>query len=840
MHDLIRATRHRRTPPWPLALLTLAMLQAQGAWAQSPADADAPLVLKRSPMLQEEIPRAERGSRPSIIEGDKVSGRPDLETVVEGNASLRRGDTVIHADRLEYHQPDDLAKASGNVRVNQAGNVYEGPKLELKVETFEGFFDNVRYQLLATGAHGEADRIDFVDADRAIARHATYTTCRREDYPGWMPAWFLSAANLRTDSEENIGTAENAQLTFMGISTPPIPSVSFPLSNQRKSGFLPPTLGIDSINGLELALPYYWNIAPNRDATFTPTVMSKRGINLSNEFRYLEKSYSGELRLDYMPSDNLPESRRAEAVTEALENENYSRVSQLMADSVRRSRWGLWARHRHSFNARDLGLESLTANINLNRVSDDDYWRDFNRTPTLITRLLPNDASLNWSKGDWSGRVRALSYQTLRYDASPIVPPYDRLPQLTANYAKYDWNGFDFTLGTDLTRFRANVREQGQPNADRAYALAQLSRPFITPGAYVIPKVQLHAASYSFDAPLADGRTSATSAVPTFSVDSGMTFERDTSLFGRAFRQTLEPRAFYVHTPYRARQNALPVYDTAANDFSFATLFTENEFSGHDRVSSTHALTLGLTSRLLDPDTGAELARFGIAQRRRFDDQNVTLSRRVGRIGSTTVVTAGTSPVIERASDLLLGAQVNLSPKWSLDTTVQYNPDERRSNRSTVTARYTPGPYRTLSASYRYQADRISTSGVGNESIDVGWQWPLNDLWGDKGKDLGPGRGQGGGRWYSVGRLNYSLRDKVMTDAVIGLEYDGCCYIGRVVLEKISTGVATSTKRIMFQIEFLGFSSIGSSPMRTLQLNVPRYQPLRGPIPAPSRFTNYD
>ncbi|PZQ54475.1 MAG: hypothetical protein DI563_32680, partial [Variovorax paradoxus] len=329
-------------------------------------------------------------------------------------------------------------------------------------------------------------------------------------------------------------------------------------------------------------------------------------------------------------------------------------------------------------------------------------------------------------------------------------------------------------------------------------------------------------------------------------------------LFGKAFRQTLEPRAFYVYTPYRD-QSRLPVYDTAANDFSFATLFTENEFSGNDRISSTNALTLGLTSRLLDPGSGAELARFGIAQRRRFSDQRVTMPTLTNVVDGTTLTTAGTLPVTDRSSDLMLGAQINLSPKWSLDTTLQYNPDDRRSNRSTITARYTPGPYRTLSVSYRYQADRISPNGAGNESIDFGWQWPLNDLWGDKGQDLGPGRGQGGGRWYAVGRLNYSLRDKPssfnalgrplyasagdrpgVTDAIIGFEYDGCCYIGRIVLEKTSTGLATSTKRIMFQLEFLGFSSLGSSPMQTLQLNVPRYQPLRSPIPAPSRFTNYD
>lgn len=796
MPELTRADWRRCRPPLPLAVLTLALLQAQGASAQD-AGLDAPITLKRTPQLLETIPKAQRGELPSFVDGDRISGRPDLETVIEGHASLRRGDTVIHADRLEYYQPEDLAKATGNVRVNQAGNVYEGPELQLKLETFEGFFNKVRYRFLASGGLGEAERVDFVDSNISIARQATYTTCRREDYPGWMPAWLLTAATLTTDTEENVGVATDARLSFMGISTPPFPSLSFPLSNDRKSGFLPPTIGVGSVNGIDISTPYYWNIAPNRDATFYPELMSKRGINLGSEFRYLEKGYSGDIRFDYMPTDSLRN----------------------------RKRWGIWTNHSQTFDSKPLGLDSLTASLKFNRVSDDDYWRDFTRTPSLTTRLLANDASLNWTKGDWNGVVRTLKYQTLQYDLSPILPPYDRLPQITANYNKYDWNGFDFSLNTDYTRFRGDPVQQKQPNGERVYALASLSRPFLTPGTFIIPKVQLHSTSYQFEAPLSNGASSASRTVPTFSLDSGMIFERDANYFGRAFRQTLEPRAFYVYTPYRD-QSLLPNYDSAANDFNFATVYTENAFSGNDRISDANTLTAGVTSRLIDPDSGAEAARFGVAQRLRFKDQRVTLP--------------GGTAVTDRVSDLLLGAQINWTPQWSVDTTVQYNPDDHKSTRTALSARYNPGPYRNISAAYRYQANSTPTATDGNKSLDFSWQWPLNDLWGDKGKDLGPGRGQGGGRWYAVGRLNYSLQDRKLTDGVIGFEYDGCCWIGRVVLERLTTGQVSANTRIMFQIEFVGFASIGSSPMRTLTQNIQRYQPLRQPFPAPSRFTNYD
>jgi LPS-assembly protein len=819
--------------------LSLALMHAHGASAQTAGNFDAPLTLKRTPLLTETLTPADRGQMPSIVTGDRISGRPDLETVVEGNATLRRGAVSITADRLEYYQPDDRAKATGNVRVNQAGNVYEGPELQLKLETFEGFFNNVRYQFLVNEAHGEAKRIDFVDANVSIAREATYTTCRREDFPGWMPAWLLTATTMTTDTEENEGVAKNARLSFMGITTPPIPSVSFPLSNERKSGLLPPTIGIDNTNGIEIAQPYYWNIAPNRDATITPTIMSKRGINFSNEFRYLEKGYNGTIRFDLMGSDRL--------------------MGQRYPDLGSTKRWGVWGTHHQDFDAKALGLDSLSANISINRVSDNDYWRDFTRTPSLAQRQLPNDASLNWSKGDWSGIVRTLKYQNLQYDLSPIVPAYDKMPQITANYNKYDWHGFDVSLNLDYTHFRVNTilpsqlgydaTQQSQPDGDRAMAVASISRPFITPSSFVIPKLMLNAASYNYYLPQSsiptvtvngtqyvNGQvynpsslyffpTSSNRAVPTFSLDSGLTFERDANYFGRAFRQTLEPRAYYVYTPYR-NQSMLPNYDSAANDFSFATIYTENAFSGGDRVSDTNALTLGVTSRLIDPATGVEAARFGIAQRLRFSDQKVTLP--------------GGTPVTDRASDLLVGAQINWTPKWSLDTLVQYNPDTRKSERSAISARYNPEPYHNLSAAFRYQAPSTPTATDGSKSIDVGWQWPINDLWGDKGKNLGPGKGQGGGRWYAVGRLNYSLQDKKLTDGVLGFEYDGCCWIGRVVLQRITTGQVTANTRIMFQLEFVGFSSIGSSPMQALRQNIQRYEPLRQPGEAPSRFTNYD
>jgi LPS-assembly protein len=771
----------------PLALVAAAVLQPP-AWAQQAPEA-APARLQATPALREDIPAEARRELPTFVSGERLSGRTDLETVVEGAAELRRGDTIIRADRLEYHQPEDLARARGNVRINKAGNIFEGPLLELKVDAFEGFFNEPRYRFLRNEAYGQADRVDFLDEDRAVIRNATYTTCKRKPGPDWMPDWILRASTLKLDQAQEVGQAEGAVLSFFGLPILPVPSLSFPLSDQRKSGLLPPTIGLDNVSGVELTVPYYWNIAPNRDATFYPTLMSKRGVDLGGEFRYLERDYAGTLRANYMPRDRLRD----------------------------RDRWGVSARHD---GALTLGGERLGTYLNLNRVSDDNYWRDFSRTSSSLTqRLLAADGALSWGAGPFSLSARALKWQVLQDPTAVIVPPYDRMPQVVGRYLREDLpGGLQASVEADYTRFESDRMLTGQPNARRAFTVARLARPWQAPGWFVRPAMQLHTAHYAFDAPLANGATSASRSVPTVSLDSGLVFERDASYFGRAFRQTLEPRAFYVYTPYRD-QRFIPLYDTAAHDFNFATIYTENAYVGNDRIADNNLLTLGATTRLIDPGNGAEVARLGVAQRLRFKDQRVTLP--------------GEAPVSERLSDVLFGASVNWSPKWSTDATVQYNPKTGRSVRSTVGAHYSPGNYRVVSAAYRLQRGL-------SEQIDVGWQWPLNDLWGDRGQDLGAGRGDGEGRWYSVGRLNFSLRDRRLVDAVVGLEYDAGCWLGRIVFERLQSGTSSSNKRVLFQLEFVGFSRLGSNALSALRENVPRYQYLREEITTPSRFSNYE
>ena len=781
----------------PLAVL------AQAGDGDEPPQPDPPApALRTSPRLQETLPPEVRPQLPVFVRGDHVTGQPDIRAIIDGNAELRRGDTVIRADHMDYDVAEDRAKASGHVHINRAGNLYDGTLLDLRVDAFNGFFNDARYRFLQTQAHGEATRVDFIDRDRSVVHNATYTTCQRGDEASWQPDWIIRAKTIHLDRAEDVGQAEDGVLEFKGVPVLPVGSISFPLSERRKSGLLPPTIGLNSVSGVEYSQPYYWNIAPNRDATITPVLMSRRGAAVGSEFRYLEPRYSGELTADYMPRDALRD----------------------------RQRWSYGVRHRAALDtpAGDVGL-----NVDVRRVSDNDYWRDF--TPRLfshasttgiqsqyVQRLLPGLASLSWTRGEQSLSLSTTKWQTLQDVTSPITPPYDRMPQLHWRYAPMQLaGGLDATVDADHTSFQAVPGYYTQPNGKRSYAVAQISRPFLTPGGFITPRVQLHATQYQFDAPLAGGQTQANRTLPTFSLDSGLVFERDAQFFGGNYLQTLEPRAFYTYTPFRD-QSLLPVYDTAPNDFNFASIYTENAFGGNDRIADNNLFTLGVTTRLLHPETGAEAARFGVAQRLRFADQRVTMP--------------GALPVTDRVSDVLLGAGINWTPQWGLDSTVQYNPKTSRSQRTTLLLRYSPGSFRTLSAAYRMQKV-TNLVAVPSEQIDLGWQWPINDLWGDRG-----GKSRAGGRWYSVGRLNYSLQDRKLVDTIVGVEYESCCWIGRVVLERLQSSLITANTRLLFQIEFTGFSrlSLGSNPLTALKRYVPGYQFLGDNTHQPSRFSQYD
>ncbi len=722
-------------------------------------------------------------AEPIVLQADRLRSITDGETEASGDVELRQGPTRIRADRLRYSTRDDRARVEGSVRIEREGALYFGPAAELTIGTLEGWFLEPEFEFLRLGTRGAASRIDFQGRSRLNAADARYTSCPRDG--SGDPDWVLQARSVTLDFDANEGRADGAVLRFLGVPILAAPGLSFPVTDARKSGWLPPSLNIDSSSGVEFSMPWYWNIAPNLDATIAPRIMTRRGIGVDGEFRYLQPNYQGRSELNWLPHDRV----------------------------YGEARFALTLQHEHAL---PLGIRGRFDAI---RVSDDDWWKDFTRaTSSLTPRLLPlvarAERDFGWRGGEGQAYLRIHRWQVLQDIDAPIVEPYARSPQLGVR-TRGRFGELELSLVTELNHFVLAERAGGdlRPDGWRWHASGVVAWPWRASAGGMVPRLTVNASHCRSVRPLADGRREAARLLPTLSVDAGLAFERDTDvLFGRALRQTLEPRLFYVYTPYK-RQDQLPNFDAFGKEFNFSSIYSDNAFSGVDRISDSHQLTAGATTRLIDAADGAELLRLGVAQRFLFRDQ---------RVAPALDGSVDGAPLEQRFSDVLLLASTTLVPQWSLDAALQYSQDNGRLRRSLLGATWSPAPFHTLNMRYRL-ARGLS------EQVEAGWQWPVY---------RGDGQRSGGrcqGTLYGVGRINYSLRDSRITDSVLGLEYDAGCWIGRIVAERLSTGRTEATTRLLLQLELVGLSRLGSNPLQVLKDNIPGYRLLRDD-PSSPRF----
>ncbi|HYD94015.1 MAG TPA: LPS-assembly protein LptD [Noviherbaspirillum sp.] len=725
-----------RFPAFPPSQLLLRLVAAASA-AAVPALVSAQAEPRGAQANEKDLPAS--------ISAERMSGRPDREVVLERDVEIIRGPTTLNADKATYHVVEDEVEASGNIRMRRFGDTYTGEELRLKLDANEGYVLNPTYRLERNNAQGRADRIVFEGEDQATVYDGSYSSCEGPD-----PDWYLKSGRLDLDNARDRGVAHGTVVYFKGVPILAAPAMSFPLSDARKSGFLPPTIGTTSRGGLEVTVPYYLNIAPNRDLTLYPKLYAQRGLQLGAEARYLGADYWGETQLEVLPEDQRTKT----------------------------TRYAITTNHTHIL------APGLAYTWNINSASDNDYPTDFSRSLTAARqRLLVRDTALTYGNALWQASARLSNFQVLQDPVVPIVRPYDRLPQLSFHAGRQDVNGFDWDVDSELTRFSHPTFQRG----DRFLINPRIAFPILTPGYFITPRVSLHSTRYRLDD---QGLTSATDlsrTLPTFSVDSGLVFERDAQFFGSRMTQTLEPRLFYVYTPYRD-QSAFPNFDTAEADLSFAQLFSENRFIGNDRISDANQLTAALISRYYEP-TGAERMRFALGQRFYFTEQRVTLG------GMRN----------ESRSDLLVSAYGLLTPTLSVEGNVQYSQTLDAMSRANYGVRWQPAPKKVLNLQYR-------RSRVNNlEQLDLSAQWPLS------------------GRWFGVGRVNYSLPERKVAEGLAGVEYKADCWVFRMVGQRTPTATGQVSSAIFFQLELNGLTRLGSNPIEALRANIPGYQLVNQP-----------
>ena len=722
-------------------------------------------------------PSGRAADLPTFLIADRIEGLGGAEVDAVGDAEVRRGDTTLKADRIRYLADSDEVEATGNVRLRVGEDEVTGPRLRMRIEDTSGIFEQPTFTLaqrsvrsrlkrgLPAGAqvtatersqltvdlegHGTASALRFEGDERYRVTNGRFTTCK----PG-EEDWYIQAGELDIDMSREVGTARNARLNFLGLSTPEIPWFDFSLNNERKTGFLPPTVGAQDGIGFEFVAPFYINIAPNYDATIAPRYMERRGTQFLGQFRFLNPNFRGEARYELLPEDKVVGERRW---AEALFSE---------------------------FNFQN----GFTGLINYQKVSDDNYFRDLSGRLSIATQTnLPQQALAAYTSpsGWWSAIANYQRFQTLQDPQNPVPVPYFREPQFLVNVLRPTGAGLDLGFRGEYVDFgNASLVPTGQ----RATGYPSVAWPLIASYGYVTPKAGVYAVGYDL-ATLGGFPDSKPSLVtPIASVDSGLVFERDARYFGADFLQTLEPRAYYLYVPYKD-QNNLPVFDTSNTDLSFSQLFQENIFVGGDRVANANQLSIGATSRLLRPADGQEQVRAVIGQRYYFTEQKVTIPGQPVRTDST--------------SPLILGLAGRVAPNWTAEIGTQYQ-FQRPSGFAKFSSgvRYSPAPAAVASISYRYTNQDL-TAGAGTiQTVDAAAQWPLGagfygvgrysyDIAGRKGVEALVGLEYNAGCWIvRVVAQQFQTATAQQTSVFyLQLEFNGLARIGSDPLEVLRRNI---------------------------------------------------
>lgn len=732
--------------------------------------------------------KTNKSDAPTFI-GAKASRYEQEQQVatLAGDVVMRQGSMQVEADEANLYQAENRGELNGNVRVRDNGALLVGDHADIQLDTGEAKVDNAEYVLHKSRIRGSA--LYAKRAENAIIRlkDGTYTSCEPNSN-----AWQLKGNNITLNPATGFGTATNVTLRVKDIPVLYTPYIYFPIDDRRQSGFLPPTIGSGSDTGFMLVTPYYFNIAPNYDATLYPRYMSKRGLLMEGEFRYLTKSSEGQFGAAYLNDDN--DDRKKQSDSE-------------------KTRYLLNWQHKGGLDSR------VMTEVDYTKISDPYYFQDLQSDQIGVdSRTFINQQGAVTYRGDnYAARINAQAYELATVSN---ITPYNRLPQITFNGAlPYHPSGLNFAYNTEIVRFDRdlqngtyfdenggpfnavtgqaigapridrNVRGLARANGTRLDLEPTVSLPLNWSYGFIKPALKYKYTQYDLDLDgTGKGQVAAQNAegdrlngtyssnqnrgVPIASVDSGLYFDRSTQWFGKNYRQTLEPRLFYLYVP-EEDQSDIPVFDTSESTFNYASLFRDNRFSGSDRVGDENKLSLGVTSRWIE-DNGFERQRVSIGQALYFKDREVQLPG---------IDFKGRDDAKSNVSPYALEYEFRFNRDWRTTADYNWDPDSRSPRSGSAMFHYQPedNPNKVINAGYRYRNDQVrydQTTG----------KWQMGGNYGEEGKPgfvkdyykiqqhdfsvIWPIVPQ----WNAISRWQYDYNRNRTLEAFGGFEYDNCCW----------------------------------------------------------------
>ncbi|MDQ7089344.1 MAG: LPS assembly protein LptD [Methylococcales bacterium] len=704
----------------------------------------------RQPIVKSRMPRKHlRESTPLDITSDHSELLEGEITGFSGNVEMRRADQHLRASKASYDTVSDMMDTQGQVYYSEDGLALFSNSASLHFATDQSILRDVLFISLDGPIRGSAD-VAYRDSDMlSHYKEASYTSCR----PGNQD-WIIHADRFKMNKKTGLGAATNAWLEFKGVPLLYTPYINFPIDDRRTSGLLFPSWGSNEENGVDIEIPFYWNIAPNFDATIRPRYLSKRGALLGGEFRYLTGMTRGSVGIEYMPYDELRDR----------------------------------ARYHGQIKNLTQFAPGLSADIDLNYISDDDYLDELGDTLSISDRRhVRSRADLRYQQQGISFLARGESYQTIDRTIPNEFRPYLKLPELSLNLA----HSFDSTIPVDLDMNNSytNFYRSNSVTGHRFNTKPSISLPIIGAGSYITPKLSFQYTQYELNNQLAGKSNSISRGLPIASVDSGLFFEKSFKFGSSNLLHTIEPRVFYLYVP-ETNQDDIPIFDTALNDFTYNSLFREYSYSGLDRIQNTNQLSVGLSSRIINSNTGMEYLKLGIGEIFYFADR--------------TAVLPGQKIETNRLSNLVTELSGRFNEHLSFSTNIQWDPYENKFTRGHAGLQFINRPDQIINLGYHYRQNELIQS-------DVSFRWPIYD------------------NWYAVGRWQYSLKFNTTKESFIGLEKESCCWRFRVVGRKYINAISANSEAklqtgIFVQLELKGLSNFGDKVEEFLAENISGYE----------------
>jgi LPS-assembly protein len=672
----------------------------------------------------------------------EVSDNGDLR--YRQNVEVRQGDRVLRAEEIDYNDANQSLRIPGAVELSDPSLAVRGEGARIEAAG-TAVVDSAKFEIPARAGHGSAEQIRLSKNGELDLRDVRYTTC-----PLPNPSWELKVGRLHIDQQAHTGFGSSARVDFEGVPILYVPYISFPVGNEPKSGLLFPEFGQSSLSGWQFSLPYYWRIAPNYDATFTPTYFSTRGIDFGGEFRFLTGNSKGTLNVRYLPNDSQTQTDRSFASID----------------------------EQTDFTSR---LRFAVSGVNL---SDDAWFEDFGGATYTNLMALPRSGLLEYRGDEWMLTARAENFQIIDPLVTPDERPYTMLPQISFHgYFPDRLFGMTAAIDSELAAFQHNG-DIGPAGAQRLYVAPELKLPLRSHGMYLEPAVGFRYIAFHIDDPVTPNSTPSVIA-PNFSVDSGMTFERES---GSARIQTLEPRILYAYVPYRTQDYpTFPILDTTPPDFNLIQLFETDRYVGSDRIGDVNHVALGVTTRLIDASDGRQFLAATVGQLYRFSAQRVAIPNEV--------------PEDAGSSDIVAEFALNAFRHWSAHVGLEWDPSAQRDARTEVSFQYRADQSHVINFGYRYQrADTLTivppsgspTAQQELKQIDTSAAWSI------------------GNSWSLYGRVIYSILDQAAIERFGGFEYRTCCWGVRLLARRyISTTTGATNLDFMAQLELNGLANVG-------------------------------